>query len=146
MPLHELVYVSLATDNYGSSELMALLNEIRAKNLETGITGLLVYHDRQFMQVLEGEKDRVVEVYGTIRDDPRHQQVHTLWDGEISERSFADWSMAFYAPAIEPSDAHPGYSTFLERGMSGIAGHAAPAGRQFLNVLRDEFLRRSRAA
>ena len=45
------------------------------------------------MQVLEGGRMQVSALYNRISQDPRHRDVALLSFDEISERSFAGWSM-----------------------------------------------------
>jgi hypothetical protein len=52
--ISQVVYASTALQAFTKPELQALLQEIRPKNAELGITGLLLYKDGNFMQVLEG--------------------------------------------------------------------------------------------
>lgn len=72
-----------------------LLERARAKNGGLGVTGMLLYRQGDFMQVLEGPKDDVLSLYSTIIRDPRHHSVTTLVNTDVAERGFGDWSMAF---------------------------------------------------
>ena len=54
--MHQLVYVSAATHAFTKSELLELLNKARANNQRLGITGLLLFKDGDFIQLLEGDK------------------------------------------------------------------------------------------
>ena len=56
MAVFQLIYVSLATRPMTPGDLVELLTQSRDKNARLGITGLLVYHNREFMQLLEGER------------------------------------------------------------------------------------------
>lgn len=79
----------------GEDQLLFLLNQSREKNLRLGITGMLLYKGGNFMQMLEGEKAVVLELYETIRKDDRHKMVITVMTGDIARRNFEDWSMGF---------------------------------------------------
>lgn len=48
---HHLIYMSWATRPFTTAALASLLREPRV----SGVTGLLVYHEGRFVQVLEGE-------------------------------------------------------------------------------------------
>lgn len=141
MPLHELVYVSDANHDFTPAELAALLERARARNGELGVSGMLVYHRRQFIQLLEGEHDRVMALYERIRSDPRHAAARIVWQGEVDALSFAGWSMAFHAPEEDAVRREPGYSLFLESGVLRGAANPAAAGRHFLMSLREKVLR-----
>jgi len=70
-----LVYLSREAGHMSGDELMALYNQSRERNAKLGITGLLVHKSQHFLQVLEGGKDEVEEVMGSIAKDPRHTDV-----------------------------------------------------------------------
>ncbi len=93
--MHELLYTSRTTVPQSSRALNRLLEHARAKNLGLGITGMLLYHDREFVQLLEGPPGHVKSLYETIRKDPRHHSIETICEGRIESRSFSHWSMAF---------------------------------------------------
>ena len=65
------------------------------------------------MQVLEGSRDTVAEVYERIRRDPRHHQLDLLFEGPIDEREFDDWSMAFVDLDRVDAAKLPGFSDFM---------------------------------
>ena len=141
MQLHELIYVSLATRDFSSAELLALLDVARVKNARDGITGLLVHHSREFMQLLEGDEDMISRLYEKICLDSRNRQNNLLWEGRIERRAFPDWSMAFVAPRELALEERAGYSKFLESGLTGVAASAAPTpAKMFLLSLREDFL------
>jgi len=58
-----------------------------------GITGILCYSDSLYLQVLEGGRDEVCELYNAIAADTRHTHVRILSYEEITERRFGGWTM-----------------------------------------------------
>ncbi|HSM42684.1 MAG TPA: BLUF domain-containing protein, partial [Afifellaceae bacterium] len=58
-----LVYVSAAHHLMGDDELTEILETSRARNAAAGITGMLLYKDGSFMQLLEGAKTNVLGTY-----------------------------------------------------------------------------------
>jgi hypothetical protein len=138
---HELLYTSLAVRKIDANDLSLLLAQSREKNASLGITGLLVYGKREFIQLLEGNKKDIFDLYDTIVKDERHQQVKLLWDGEIEDRSFRDWSMAFLNIEDIDQDKLAGYSHFLQQGIPSLhLTGSKSTGRRLLIDLRDEFL------
>lgn len=140
---HELIYTSRARQEMSENDLTELLIQSRDKNLRLNITGLLVYGNREFMQLLEGTKQDIFSLYEAIFRDSRHQQVQLLWDGDIDERSFTDWSMAFININNIDPDSLGAYSTFLQDGVAALhlTGNQS-TGRRLLINLRDEFLKK----
>lgn len=138
MALYEIIYTSLATRDLPPEELAQLLERARVHNASLGVTGMMIYHRREFMQLLEGEREVVQSLYDRIASDPRHQQLRKIWDGPIRERGFADWRMAFVAPDALDLGGRPGYQDLLGHGL----GHSPDdsTGKKLLLSLRDDFL------
>jgi Sensors of blue-light using FAD len=138
MALHEIIYTSLASRDLPPEELAQLLDKARVNNAAQGITGMMIYHRREFMQLLEGEQAAVQALYDRIAGDPRHQQLRKIWDGPIRERGFTDWGMAFVAPDALDLRHKPGYQDLLDHGLRHSPGDST--GKKLLLTLRDDFL------
>ena len=93
--MYHLVYVSHAAQAFHEADLLAILNESRANNKKNEITGMLLYLQERFIQVLEGDEKVVNELYEEIRKDPRHKKVTLILEGNSPHRLFKDWSMGF---------------------------------------------------
>ncbi|WP_262922212.1 BLUF domain-containing protein [Hymenobacter sp. 5414T-23] len=94
--MYQLIYMSTATRLMTDEELQALLEQARLNNVKYGITGLLLYHEGRFMQLIEGPADVVYKLYRHIEQDERHADTAKLAEKEVETRSFPDWSMAFW--------------------------------------------------
>lgn len=77
------------------NDIEKLLFQIREKNKRLAITGLLLLIQGKFIQYIEGPEDEIEKVYDKIKSDPRHNQLILLDSGDIDERQFKDWSMAY---------------------------------------------------
>ena len=95
MSLYTLVYHSKALIDFDRHAMHSLLFVSRRNNMAKHITGVLLYADGHFIQVLEGKKPLVLDLYQTIQNDTRHVQVRTIYEKQIQEREFADWSMGY---------------------------------------------------
>lgn len=93
--LVNLVYISSAIRLMTDAELSELLLKSRQNNDRVGVTGMLLYKDGNFMQVLEGEELEVATVHARIMEDIRHKDILTLLRDPIDARNFGEWSMAF---------------------------------------------------
>ena len=91
--LVRLIYCSRAVAGVDHEELAAILKVSRANNHRTGITGVLCFTDGHFIQVLEGGRAAVNQLYNRIVADARHSEVTLLDYAEIGERRFAGWAM-----------------------------------------------------
>lgn len=87
------LYASRSVEPLSTSVLDTLLAQCLRKNPAQGITGLLCYTDDLFVQLIEGGRDAVCDLYNTIARDGRHRNVRLLAYEEITERRFANWSM-----------------------------------------------------
>lgn len=114
--MYYLIYISSAVKQLNYDELSSLLREARESNRERGITGLLLYQDGTFMQMLEGERAAVQELFGKISKDSRHVGVHVVHEGEIERRNFDDWSMGFFN--MDKAGEHPGYSDYIDEHLA----------------------------
>jgi hypothetical protein len=77
------------------NELDSLLQKSREYNLKNNITGILLYMDGDFIQVLEGEKETLITLYDKILKDSRHKGIITVFNDFIKEKQFPDWTMGF---------------------------------------------------
>ena len=91
--LVRLMYASRARVALRPQDLGDILRESRSRNLAAGITGLLWHANGLFMQVLEGDRSSVNELYRRIVGDRRHEGVELLAYHETAERRFAGWTM-----------------------------------------------------
>jgi Sensors of blue-light using FAD len=91
--LVRLMYCSRTTDVLPQDALSAILNKSRSANPARGITGVLCYSGKIFLQVLEGGRMEVNALYNRISGDNRHHDVMLLLYEEIAERCFSHWSM-----------------------------------------------------
>ena len=70
--LRRLIYISSASGKFGQADLDAILAISRKNNSARGLTGMLLFHDGCFFQVLEGEAAIVERTFATISNDTRH--------------------------------------------------------------------------
>jgi len=90
--LVRLLYASRASDA-SAVAVRDIFDTARAHNHASGITGILVYGGGVFMQAIEGGRQAVSDLYGTILRDRRHKDVVLLHYEEIAERRFSAWTM-----------------------------------------------------
>lgn len=93
--LYKIMYISSATKNMSADELETLMVKNRNKNSFFDVSGYMVYHEGNIIQLLEGHRTKVEYIYNTIRLDSRHQGIIELCATEIEKRAFADWRMGF---------------------------------------------------
>ena len=113
--LFRAIYISTGTHDLCDEELVALFDVSRRNNAARNITGALGYHDRTFIQVLEGP-DAVVEVLlATIARDTRNTEMTVFDRTRVDERAFGAWSMGWVrASDLERAGFDPGVPFLLE--------------------------------
>ena len=111
--LIHIVYVSFSNEELSEKDLETLLQEIRSKNEQQQVTGLLLYNDGSFIQVIEGSQQTIRDLFNRIRGDERHTNVVKLLEEPIKTRALSDWSMGFRKINSEQSSAIPGFSNFM---------------------------------
>lgn len=116
--LVQLVYVSAATVPFSNEDLDELLVIARQNNSSLDVTGILLFTDQTFFQVLEGEPAVVQQLYDKIALDRRHTKVLLLAKQDIEQRNFGDWSMGFVRDRMEISEL-PGFVDFFSDHTSG---------------------------
>ena len=97
-----LVYVSSGILGLQSSHLQDILSVSQRFNAENGITGMLLFLEGNFIQVLEGEQDSVENLAKRISGDKRHRDFQILQREMSSDFLFPDWSMGL--KIIDPDD------------------------------------------
>ena len=81
------------------------------------------------MQVLEGSKKAIFDLYEDIKKDDRHKSLKLIYDGEIPERYFTNWTMGFSKFESIDKSKLEGFSGFIEKGFTDelINGHPSTA-------------------
>ncbi|WP_375391068.1 BLUF domain-containing protein [uncultured Sphingomonas sp.] len=93
--MRQIIYESVATDRSAEDIAPDILRFARPENGLNGVTGLLLFANGRFLQVLEGPEESVSLTMDRIRADPRHRDIAILADRPIEKRAFADWGMAY---------------------------------------------------
>jgi Sensors of blue-light using FAD len=92
--MSSLVYVSKATPLCADkSHLIHIATKAQRANGSRDLTGILVYSNGYFMQMLEGPEDSLLETFTVISADPRHEDIEMLSFEETVPRMFDDWNM-----------------------------------------------------
>jgi hypothetical protein len=119
MGLIQLIYCSAATKaNVTAAELESILEVSRRNNEKIGITGILLYREGSFFQVLEGEKELVEALYEKIGLDKRHKKVRKILVEPIEHKGFSAWTMGYPKISSKELSQIPGLNDFFSRGKT----------------------------
>lgn len=113
--MYHIIYLSSAIIPFSDIELKELLVKARNFNSTQNITGILFYKEGYFLQAIEGNKERVISLFETIKKDKRHKNIITLFDEDIQSRSYPEWSMSYPDPKLEESAIPEGYDNLLNK-------------------------------
>ncbi len=92
--LYRLVYTSARSSRCTDKDIEEILEISRKNNSKLGITGILIHTKDRFLQVLEGDKDKVMALYEKIDKDDRHGGSSMRYCEPVKGRHFIDWDMA----------------------------------------------------
>lgn len=123
--LIQLIYISNSTQFDSEEKLAELLKVSRKNNSKNGLTGMLLYHDGQFFQVLEGKEEDVMATFEKIKRDIRHRACRKMAVIDIENREFRDWTMGYYKFQKSDTELALGYNRFMQN-----AGSYNPAEQQ----------------
>ncbi|GAA4932754.1 hypothetical protein GCM10023314_01410 [Algibacter agarivorans] len=88
-------YISDSLEHECLDKLKAMYLKAKANNLKHNITGILIYKNQNFLQVLEGEEIKVDETFNRIKSDSRHKNIFKVINTSIDERIFEDYNFGF---------------------------------------------------
>lgn len=91
--LVRLLYASRSSKTAELGAVESILAQSRRRNPELGVTGILCQGGDGYLQVLEGGRAAVNQLYNQIVQDERHRDVVLLYFEEVTERRFAGWTM-----------------------------------------------------
>ena len=92
--LIRLTYVSRAVGPQTGTMTHSILKTAQTSNKANNITGVLCQARGVFLQALEGERAVVNNLYSRICADSRHTDVELVHFEYITQRRYAQWSMA----------------------------------------------------
>jgi hypothetical protein len=88
------VYCSRAAEGVDDTEVDRIVEAAQRRNLALDVTGVLVFGNGVFFQLIEGPFDQIQKLIATLHRDPRHYDVVSLdWSKERRERLYPNWEM-----------------------------------------------------
>lgn len=118
-------------------DIAAILLRSRANNQRDELTGVLLYHQGRFIQVLEGPDDTVRQRFATITGDSRHRNVQSMSEKAIARRQFPEWTMGFRPMSTSTAQQLNGFNDFFGRSGKDRLEQADNGAQQFLEWLAE---------
>lgn len=130
--MDQIVYTSRAAAHASAADVFDIIASSARNNPQRDVTGFLVFTGEAFLQLIEGPPQRLDELLGVLRKDPRHCDLAVLSRDAISARCFPSWRMhRFDATSGDPRPV-----------IGALRGHV---GSSVLSAVED-FLQRPRQA
>jgi hypothetical protein len=134
--LIQCIYASVCAPGFAEPAIPRLLDVCRGNNARLGVTGMLLYIEGGFFQVLEGMAPDVDPLYERICSDRRHLRVTRIIREPIVERQFAEWSMGFSLLNREDAGVLLGENDFFAAATC-LDDLDSGRARKLLNAFRD---------
>lgn len=99
MSLFRLIYASRAAESLTPADHEQILESSQRNNGKAGVTGILAFGAREFLQCLEGSREAVNATYHRILSDPRHRDLVLIDCRDVEQRWFGDWGMHGLPPS-----------------------------------------------
>lgn len=90
--ISQYLYISTAP-SLARDDIDDILAASQRNNSARGITGLLLYNGRNFLQLLEGEESELVTLMVKITHDPRHTGISLIERKLVEARACPNWAM-----------------------------------------------------
>jgi hypothetical protein len=98
------MFTSQAAVEVTDQLLLDILVNADRRNRTRGISGLLLYSQNRFMQLIEARQQETVDaLFAKIEQDARHTNVEVLLRQACSEFHMAAWAMGFSMKSKETS-------------------------------------------
>ena len=124
MPIRAVVYVSEACTKFASPTpesrvlLDALVEDAKRFNRSAGVTGVLMFDGKRFLQYMEGPMDGLSVAYSRVLGATSHHGLVELQQGRVGQRRLPYWPMRWLS--LEPQDlrhlTHCDWTRFNHRG------------------------------
>ena len=115
----QISYLSKTSSPMSAAQLVSLLQQCHANNTARGVTGMLFYGNGTFLQVIEGGRDEVCDLFNAIVRDDRHNHVRLLSECKLGDGLYVEAQLL-------PSDGKKLHSFFWLRRASDDAFELHP--------------------
>lgn len=135
MVVYQIIYFSQGSQRLTESDLKSILKVSRLNNTKRQVTGVLIALDNCFLQLLEGSKDTVLNLFETIKKDDRHTDVLKVYQGQTSNRNFPEWSMGFEVTSLASFKKELGFVDISNRDLF-IQNHLKNASHKVVRMIK----------
>lgn len=90
-----IVYVSSASEKLTEAEIHEILDYSKDWNNQHDITGILLFSEGNFLQVIEGEQTVLQNLFSNIKSDTRHKNMIKIFEKEIHREAYDGYDSEF---------------------------------------------------
>lgn len=90
-----LIYVSTAAAHVDYEAVMDILTISWRHNHNSDVSGMLIYDDRYFMQLIQGPIATIDRLFDRIAEDPRHHTIRVIDAVLLAAPECYGWSVGF---------------------------------------------------
>lgn len=98
---YAIVYVSTASNELEKKEIEKTLSSSKTSNNQNDITGLLLFSEGNFFQIIEGEKNSIIKLFDTIKEDDRHHDIIQIFGKDIHKEAYDGYACDFVLDAAD---------------------------------------------
>jgi hypothetical protein len=107
--LYAICYVSSEVNNLSEDDVHKILKQAKINNTINNITGILLYSEGNFFQVIEGDKLAITNLFEEIVNDNRHQNIIKIFEREVYQEPFNGYESRFIAANTSISNRNVDY-------------------------------------
>ena len=96
-----LTYASQLTASVDAQAIKKILEQAQGNNIQNGITGMLCFNRKYFLQTIEGSRASINHLYKILLEDDRHTNVQLFSLNEVEARNWTSWAMGYATPTNE---------------------------------------------
>lgn len=89
------VYLSRARPGLTEADVRQIIDGSRLRNACARVSGMLLFGNGRFLQLLEGPGATVERIYRRILSDFRHRDAVLIYDGKGEPLRFTEWPMGY---------------------------------------------------
>jgi len=127
--------------NCTEEEIKKILSACEKNNPSLDITGVLLYSELKFIQLVEGESKTLNMLYDKIKLDKRHEKVFMLSYGPIKEKSFPSWHMGSRKISESEIDFQTEISVEDKKVFNKLLDGKEESGVKILEILKKFFIK-----
>jgi len=139
MALQAIAYASEAVPGLGTDGLERMVQRSIAHNQLAGVTGLLLFDGRRFLQYIEGPDDGLAVIYSRIIYSRLHTDVIELARGSVPQRRMPYWSMR-WIPVEDTQLKEAAFSDWTNLTRRTAGSRTSPNGVERLASLAAPYL------